>query len=247
MHSRSPMLHNYCSGARSGRDLRALRSAEASRGLARASRAGFAGLQPDDPAQAQAWSIVDEVDALARSIGEISMRGREARRALAGTTTIATVHPERTAGAAGGGRRRTPSRDRRRRRLARRVLRLAQRKCEGDSAAQPHVRERAKEIADDSGGRSGSALEQRHDALEGAGWWSTHQLRHGRPSPCARHQAEQAAKSAARRRHHLHPLETPFLAAARSAATGPSTGLACCSIRRPAWKAGSASSGGDAA
>jgi len=88
MHSRSPMLHNYWF-KQHGLAGTYVPLAIRPEGLAAALRAlhplGFAGCNLTIPHKQQAMAIVDEVDALARSIGAISCVVARPDGALAGT------------------------------------------------------------------------------------------------------------------------------------------------------------------
>ena len=190
--------------------------------------------------------IVDEVDALAKSIGAISCVVVRPDGSLAGTNNdcygfIQNIRQEQPgwradAGpvvviGAGGGSRAV---------------------CYG--LAQEGAREirlvnrtfaRAQDIADEFGGPlKALPWEQRHDAARRRGdGRQHHELRHGRPAG-ARHQTRQAAEERARRRHHLHSArDAVSRRGARARQSAPSTASACCCIRGGRrGKRGSASS-----
>ncbi|TMG92400.1 MAG: shikimate dehydrogenase [Betaproteobacteria bacterium] len=173
MHSRSPMLHNYwfkqhhLAGTYVPLAIRPESLAAALRAL---HALGFAGCNLTIPHKQQAMTIVDEVDALARSIGAISCVVVRPDGALAGTNNdcygfIQNVRQEQPGwradagpiaviGAGGGSRAVCYS--------------LAQ---EGAKEIRLLNRTfgRAKGIADEFGGPIRALpWEQRHDALEGA-------------------------------------------------------------------------------
>jgi shikimate dehydrogenase len=243
MHSRSPLLHNYWFKRH---ELAGTYVPLAIRpeGLAAALRAlhplGFAGCNLTIPHKQQAMTIVDEVDAVARSIGAISCVVVRRDGSLAGSNNdcygfIHNIKQEQPGGradagpivviGAGGGSRAV---------------------CYG--LAQEGAREirlinrtfaRAKGIADAFGGPiKALPWEQRHDALEGAAMVvnTTSCGMVGQPALDIRLDKLPTAALAADIIYI--PLETPFLAAARSRGNRTVNGLGMLLHQgRPAWKA----------
>jgi shikimate dehydrogenase len=243
MHSRSPMLHNYWF---SQHELVGtyVPLAIPPKGLAAALRAlhplGFAGCNLTIPHKQQAMKIVDEVDALAKSIGAISCVVVGPDGSLSGTNNdcygfIHNIRQEQAGwradsgpivviGAGGGARAVCYG-------LAQegaREIRLVNRTFE-----------RAKSIADEFG-RPTEALpwKQRHDALEGAAMVvnTTSCGMVGQPALDIRF--DKLSKSALAVDIIYIPLETPFLAAARKRGNRTVNGLGMLLHQaRPAWKA----------
>jgi len=243
MHSRSPMLHNYWFrqlGLAGSYVPLAIRP----EGLAAALRAlhplGFAGCNLTIPHKQQAIALVDEVDTLARSIGAISCVIVRPDGSLAGSNNdcYGFVHNLRQeqpgwradAGpivvlGAGGGSRAV---------------------CYG--LAQEGAREirlvnrglaRAQEIAREFGGPI-VALDwsERHDALDGAAMVvnTTSCGMAGQPALDIR--LDRLPTTALAADIIYIPLETPFLAAARSRGNPTVNGLGMLLHQgRPAWKA----------
>ena len=243
MHSRSPMLHNYWFRRH---DLAGTYVPLAIRpeGLAAALRAlhalGFAGCNLTIPHKQQAMAIVDEVDAVARSIGAISCVVVRRDGSLAGSNNdcYGFVHNMKEAQpgwradagpivvlGAGGGSRAV---------------------CYG--LAQEGAREirlvnrtfaRAQGIAGEFGGPIRPlSWEQRHDVLEGAAMVvnATSQGMTGQPALDIL--LDKLPRTALAADIIYTPLETPFLAAARSRGNRTVNGLGMLLHQgRPAWKA----------
>ena len=243
MHSRSPMLHNHWFkqyGLAGSYVPLAIRP----EGLGAALRAlhplGFAGVNLTIPHKQQALSIVDEVDAVARSIGAISCVVVQPDGSLAGTNNDcwgfiqnlkqeqpawrADAGPSVVIGAGGGSRA----------------------VCYG--LAQEGAREirlvnrtlaRARGIADQFGAPiSAVPWEQRGDALEGASLVvnTTSLGMIGQPALDISLDSLPAGAIAADIVYI--PLETPFLAAARRRGNRTVDGLGMLLNQgRPAWKA----------
>jgi len=243
MHSRSPMLHNYwfkkhgLAGTYVPLAIGPEHLAAALRGL---HPLGFAGVNVTIPHKQDAMKIVNEVDALARSIGAISCVIVKPDGSLAGTNNdcygfihaVRQEHPGWRADAgpivvigAGGGSRAV---------------------CYG--LAQEGARElrlvnrtfdRAKEIAERFGGPIRALpWEQRHEVLEGAAMVvnTTSCGMVGQPSlDITLDKLPQGALAA----DIIYiPLETPFLAAARKRGNRTINGLGMLLNQgRPAWKA----------
>jgi shikimate dehydrogenase len=243
MHSRSPMLHNYWfrKHALAGTYVPLAIRPE---GLAAALRAlhplGFAGCNLTIPHKQEAMKIVDEVDRLARSIGAISCVAVGADASLAGTNNdcygfIQNIRQEQPgwradAGpvvviGAGGGSRAV-------------CYGLAQ---EGAKEIRLVNRtlDRAQGIAEAFGGPIRALpWERRHDALEGAAMVvnTTSCGMVGQPALDVR--LERLPKGALAADIIYIPLETPFLAAARSRGNRTVNGLGMLLNQgRPAWKA----------
>jgi shikimate dehydrogenase len=243
MHSRSPLLHNYwfkqhnLAGTYVPLAIRP-------EGLAAALRAlhplGFAGCNLTIPHKEQAMKIVDEVDAVARSIGAISCVIVRPDGSLSGTNNdcygfIHNIKQEQPAWradtgpsvviGAGGGARAV-------------CYGLAQ---EGSKEIRLVNRtiDRAKKIVEDFGGPiKALPWEQRHEALDGAAMVvnTTSQGMLG--------QTPLDLKLDKLPRHALAadiiyiPLETPFLAEARKRGNPIINGLGMLLHQaRPAWKA----------
>jgi shikimate dehydrogenase len=243
MHSRSPLLHNYWFKRH---ELAGTYVPLAIRpeGLAAALRAlhplGFAGCNLTIPHKQQAMTIVDEVDTVARRIGAISCVVVRPDGSLAGSNNdcygfihnLRQAQPSWRADAgpivvigAGGGSRAV---------------------CYG--LVQEGAREvrlvnrtlaRAKGIAAEFGGPiKVLPWEERHDALEGAAMVvnATSQGMVGQPALDIRLDKVPATALAADIIYT--PLETPFLAAARSRGNRTVGGLGMLLHQgRPAWKA----------
>ena len=243
MHSRSPMLHNYWFKQH---DLAGtyLPLAIRPEGLAAALRAlhplGFAGCNLTIPHKQEAMKIVDEVDALARSIGAISCVVVRSDGSLAGTNNdcygfihaVKTEQPSWRADSgpivvigAGGGSRAV-------------CYGLAQ---EGAKEIRLVNRtlDRAKGIAEEFGGPiKALPWEQRHDALEGAAMMvnTTSCGMVGQGALDIR--LDKLPKTALAADIIYIPLETPFLAAARRRGNRTVNGLGMLLNQgRPAWKA----------
>jgi shikimate dehydrogenase len=243
MHSRSPMLHNYLfnqyklAGTYVPLAIRP-------EGLAAALRAlhplGFSGCNLTIPHKQQAMTIVDEVDAVAKSIGAISCVVVRPDGTLAGSNNDcygfiqnlkqaipgwrADAGPITVIGAGGGSRA----------------------VCYG--LAQEGAREirlvnrtfaRAQGIATEFGGPiKAYPWEQRHDLLEGVAMAvnATSQGMVGNPALDIR--LDKLASSALAADIIYIPLETPFLAAARQRGNRTLNGLGMLMHQvRPAWKA----------
>jgi shikimate dehydrogenase len=243
MHSRSPLLHNYwfrkheLAGTYVPLAIRPEGLADALRAL---HPLGFAGCNLTIPHKQQAMKIVDEVDALARSIGAISCVVVRGDGSLAGTNNdcygfIHNVRQEQpgwradagpvvVVGAGGGSRAVCYG-------LAQegaREIRLVNRTLE-----------RAKRIAGEFGGPIRAvAWDERHDALEGAAMVvnTTSCGMVGQPPLDIR--LDKLPKSALAADIIYIPLETPFLAAARKRGNRTVNGLGMLLHQgRPAWKA----------
>lgn len=243
MHSRSPMLHNHLF-KQYGLAGTYVPLAIRPEGLQAALRAlhplGFSGCNLTIPQKQQAMSIVDEVDAVARSIGAISCVVVKPDGSLAGSNNdcygfIQNLKQEQpgwradagsvTVIGAGGGSRAV---------------------CYG--LAQEGAREirlvnrtlaRAQEIARDFGGPiTAYPWEKRHDLLEGAALVvnATSQGMVGNPPLDIR--LDRLAPGALAADIIYIPLETPFLAAARQRGNRTVNGLGMLMHQvRPAWKA----------
>jgi len=243
MHSRSPMLHNYwfkkhgLAGTYVPLAIRPEHLAPALRGL---QPLGFAGVNVTIPHKQDAMKIVNELDALARSIGAISCVIVKPDGSLAGTNNdcygfihaVRQEHPGWRADAgpivvigAGGGSRAV---------------------CYG--LAQEGARElrlvnrtfdRAKEIAERFGGPIRALpWEQRHEVLEGAAMVvnTTSCGMVGQPPLDLR--LDKLPQGALAADIIYIPLETPFLAAARKRGNRTTNGLGMLLNQgRPAWKA----------
>lgn len=243
MHSRSPMLHNYWF-KQHGLAGTYLPLAIRPEGLAAALRAlhplGFAGCNLTIPHKQEAMKIVDEVDALARSIGAISCVVVRSDGLLAGTNNdcygfihaVKQAHPGWRADSgpiavigAGGGSRAV---------------------CYGlahDGAREIRLinrtLDRAKGVAEDFGGPiKALPWEQRHDALEGAAMVvnTTSCGMIGQSALDIR--LDKLPKTALAADIIYIPLETPFLAAARMRGNRTVNGLGMLLNQgRPAWQA----------
>ena len=243
MHSRSPMLHNFWFRQH---DLAGtyLPLAIRPEGLAAALRAlhplGFAGCNLTIPHKQEAMKIVNEVDALAKSIGAISCVVVRPDGSLSGTNNdcygfihaIRQEQPGWRADAgpivvigAGGGSRAV-------------CYGLAQ---EGATEIRLVNRTfaRAKGIADEFGGPvKALPWEQRHDALEDAAM-VVNTTSSGMVGQSALDiKLDKLPKSALAADIIYIPLETPFLAAARKRGNRTVNGLGMLLNQgRPAWKA----------
>jgi shikimate dehydrogenase len=243
MHSRSPAFHNYwmrklgLTGTYVPLAIRPEHLAAALRGL---HPLGFSGVNVTIPHKQEAMKIVDEVDALARSIGAISCIVVRSDGSLAGTNNDcygfihalrqeqpgwrADAGPIAVIGAGGGSRavcyglKQENARE----------IRLVNRGFE-----------RAKEIEREFGGPIRALRwEERHDALEGVAMVvnTTSQGMVGNPALDLK--LERLPKGALAADIVYIPLETPFLAAARSRGNRTINGLGMLLNQgRPAWKA----------
>src|SRR5258706_6666123 len=243
MHSRSPMLHNYwfkqhgLAGTYVPLAIRPEGLSAALRGL---HPLGFAGVNVTIPHKQEAMKIVNEVDALARSIGAISCVIVKADRSLMGTNNdcygfIHAVRQEHLswradAGpivviGAGGGSRAV---------------------CYG--LAQEGAREirllnrtfaRAKGLSDEFGGPiKALSWEQRHEGLEGAAMVVKTTSCGMVGQPALDIKLDKLPKSALAADIIYIPLETPFLAAARKRGNRTVNGLGMLLNQGcPAWKA----------
>jgi shikimate dehydrogenase len=243
MHSRSPMLHNYwfkqhgLAGTYVPLAIRPEQLPAALRGL---HPLGFAGVNVTIPHKQEAMKIVNEVDALARSIGAISCVIVKADGSLMGTNNdcygfIHAVRQEHLgwradAGpivviGAGGGSRAV---------------------CYG--LAQEGAREirllnrtfaRAKGLSDEFGGPiKALSWEQRHEVLEGAAMVVNTTSCGMVGQPALDIKLDKLPKSALAADIIYIPLETPFLAAARKRGNRTMNGLGMLLNQgRPAWKA----------
>jgi shikimate dehydrogenase len=244
MHSRSPMLHNYWFKKH---DLAGTYVPLAIRpeSLAAALRAlhplGFAGCNLTIPHKQQAMTIVDEVDALARSIGAISCVVVRPDGSLSGTNNdcygfIQNVRQEQpgwradAAGpivviGAGGG--------------SRAVCYGLAREGAKEIRLFNRTFARAKGIADEFGGPiKALRWEQRHDALEGAAMVVNTTSCGMVGQPLLDIRLDKLPRSAFAADIIYIPLETPFLAAARSRGNRTVNGLGMLLNQgRPAWKA----------
>jgi len=243
MHSRSPMLHNYwfrqhgLAGTYVPLAIRPEHLAAALRGL---HPLGFAGVNVTIPHKQEAMKIVNEVDALARSIGAISCVIVKPDGSLAGTNNDcygfihavrqeqpgwrADAGPIAVIGAGGGSRAVCYG-------LAQegaREIRLVNRTFE-----------RAREIAAQFGGPiKALPWEQRHDALEGAAMVvnTTSCGMVGQSELDIK--LDKLPKIALVADIIYIPLETPFLAAARKRGNRTVNGVGMLLNQgRPAWKA----------
>ncbi|MGB5081168.1 MAG: shikimate dehydrogenase [Burkholderiales bacterium] len=243
MHSRSPMLHNYWF-KRHGLAGTYVPLAIRPEGLAAALRAlhplGFAGCNLTIPHKQEAMKIVDEVDALARSIGAISCVVVRPDGSLFGTNNdcFGFIHnlrqeqpgwradagPVAVIGAGGGSRA----------------------VCYG--LAQEGAKEirlvnrtfaRAKGIADAFGGPIRALpWEERHAALEGAALVVNTTSCGMVGQPALDLTLDRLPGSALAADIIYIPLETPFLAAARRRGNRTVNGLGMLLNQgRPAWKA----------
>ena len=243
MHSRSPMLHNYWFKKH---DLAGTYVPLAIRpeGLAAALRAlhplGFAGCNLTIPHKQQAMTIVDEVDALARSIGAISCVVVRPDGSLSGTNNdcygfIQNVRQEQPgwradAGpivviGAGGG--------------SRAVCYGLAREGAKEIRLLNRTFARAKEIADEFGGPiKALPWEQRHEVLEGAAMVVNTTSCGMVGQPLLDISLDKLPKTALAADIIYIPLETPFLAAAGKRGNRTVNGLGMLLNQgRPAWKA----------
>jgi shikimate dehydrogenase len=243
MHSRSPMLHNYwfkqhgLAGTYVPLAIRAEHLAGALRGL---HPLGFAGVNITIPHKQEAMKIIDEVDALARSIGAVSCVIVRPDGSLAGTNNdcfgfIHAVRQEQpgwraNAGpvvviGAGGGSRAV-------------CYGLAQEGAKEIRLVNRSVA-RAKGIEKEFGGPiKALPWEQRHDALDGVATVvnTTSCGMVGQPALDLR--LDKLPKTALAADIIYIPLETPFLAAARARGNRTINGLGMLLNQgRPAWKA----------
>ncbi len=243
MHSRSPMMHNYWFAKHklAGTYVPLAIRPEGLEAALRALRPlGFAGCNLTIPHKEKAMAIVDEVDALARAIGAISCVVVRTDGSLAGTNNdcygfiqnVKDEHPGWRADAgpitvigAGGGSRAVCYG------LARegaREIRLVNRTLQ-----------RARALADEFGGPiKALPWSERHDALEGAAMVvnTTSQGMVGQTPLDLK--LDRLPKTALAADIVYIPLETPFLAAARSRGNRTVNGLGMLLHQgRPAWKA----------
>jgi shikimate dehydrogenase len=243
MHSRSPMLHNYWFG-KHGLAGSYVPLAIRPEGLAAALRAlrplGFAGCNLTIPHKQEAMKIVDEVDALAKSIGAISCVVVQPDGSLSGTNNDcygfienirqeqpgwrADTGPVAVIGAGGGSRAVCYG-------LARegaKEIRLLNRGYA-----------RAKAIADEFGAPvKALPWEQRRDALEGAAMVVNTTSCGMVGQPPLDIELDRLPKNALAADIIYIPLETPFLAAARKRGNRTVNGLGMLLHQaRPAWKA----------
>jgi shikimate dehydrogenase len=243
MHSRSPAFHNYwfrkhgLAGTYVPLAIRPEHLAGALRGL---HPLGFSGVNITIPHKQEAMKIVEEVDALAKAIGAISCIVVRPDGSLAGTNNdcfgfihaVKQEHPGWRADSgpivvigAGGGSRAV-------------CYGLAQ---EGAKEIRLVNRtfSRAQELAREFGGPIRALRwEERHDALEGVAMVvnTTSQGMVGNPALDLR--LDRLPKSALAADIVYIPLETPFLAAARSRGNRTINGLGMLLNQgRPAWKA----------
>jgi shikimate dehydrogenase len=243
MHSRSPMMHNYwfrkhrLAGTYVTLAIRPEHLAGALRGL---HPLGFAGVNVTIPHKQEAMKIVDEVDALAKSIGAISCVVVRPDGSLAGTNNDcygfiqairqeqpgwrADAGPIAVIGAGGGSRAVCYG-------LAQegaREIRLVNRTLE-----------RAKGIAAQLGGPIVALpWDERHDALEGAAMVvnTTSQGMVGNAALDLK--LDKLPRNALAADIIYIPLETPFLASARVRGNRTVNGLGMLLNQgRPAWKA----------
>jgi shikimate dehydrogenase len=243
MHSRSPMLHNYwfkkhgLAGTYVPLAIRPEHLAAALRGL---QPLGFAGVNVTIPHKQEAMKIVNEVDALARSIGAISCVIVKADGSLMGTNNdcygfihaIKQEHPGwrpdagpiAVIGAGGGSRAVCYGLTQE----GAREIRLVNRTFE-----------RAKEIAEGFGGPIRALpWADRHDALEDAAMVVNTTSCGMVGQPALDIKLDKLPKSALAADIIYIPLETPFLAAARKRGNRTVNGLGMLLNQgRPAWKA----------
>ncbi len=242
MHSRSPMMHNYW-----------LRQHELAgtyvplaippEGLAAALKAlhplGFAGCNLTIPHKQQAMTIVDEVDTVAKRIGAISCVVVRPDGSLAGTNNdwFGFIHnlkqeqpgwradagPVVVLGAGGG---------------SRAVCYGLMQEGAKEIRLVNRTFARAKSLAGEFGGPiQALPWEQRHEALEGAAMVvnATSQGMAGQPALDLR--LDKLSKIALAADIIYIPLESPFLAAARSRGNRTVNGLGMLLHQgRPAWK-----------
>ncbi len=242
-HSRSPMLHNYWF-RQHGLAGTYVPLAIRPEGLAAALRAlhplGFAGVNVTIPHKQEAMKIVNEVDALARSIGAISCVIVKPDGSLAGTNNdcygfIHAIRQEQSgwrpdAGpvaviGAGGG--------------SRAVCYGLAREGAKEIRLLNRTFARAKRIADEFG-EPIKALpwEQRHEVLEGAAMVVNTTSCGMVGQPALDIKLDKLPKSALAADIIYIPLETPFLAAARKRGNRTVNGLGMLLNQgRPAWKA----------
>lgn len=243
MHSRSPMLHNYWfrqHGLTGTYVPLAIRPEGLASGLRALHPLGFAGCNLTIPHKQQAMTIVDSVDALAKAIGAISCVVVGADGSLAGTNNDcygfihnlrqsqpgwrADAGPIAVIGAGGGSRA----------------------VCYG--LAQEGAKEirlinrtfaRAKGMAEAFGGPIRALpWEERHDALEGAAMIVNTTSCGMVGQPALDISLDRLPKTALAADIIYIPLETPFLAAARSRGNRTVNGLGMLLHQgRPAWKA----------
>ena len=242
-HSRSPMLHNYwfrqhgLAGTYVPLAIRPEHLAAALRGL---HPLGFAGVNVTIPHKQEAMKVVNEVDALARSIGAISCVIVKPDGSLAGTNNdcygfIHAIRREQSgwrpdAGAvavigAGGG--------------SRAVCYGLAREGAKEIRLLNRTFARAKRIADEFG-EPIKALpwEQRHEVLEGAAMVVNTTSCGMVGQPALDIKLDKLPKSALAADIIYIPLETPFLAAARKRGNRTVNGLGMLLNQgRPAWKA----------
>jgi shikimate dehydrogenase len=243
MHSRSPMLHNYwfkkhgLTGTYVPLAIRPEHLAAALRGL---HPLGFAGVNVTIPHKQEAMKIVNEVDALARSIGAVSCVVVRADGSLSGTNNdcygfIHNIRQEQPGWradsgpmvviGAGGGSRAV-------------CYGLAQ---EGAKEIRLLNRTyaRAKGLADELGGPiKVLPWEQRHEVLEGAAMVVNTTSCGMVGQPALDIKLDKLPESALAADIIYIPLETPFLAGARKRGNRTVNGLGMLLNQgRPAWKA----------
>ena len=242
-HSRSPMLHNYwfrqhgLAGTYVPLAIRPEHLAAALRGL---HPLGFAGVNVTIPHKQEAMKVVNEVDALARSIGAISCVIVKPDGSLAGTNNDcygfihairqeqpgwrADAGPIAVIGAGGG---------------SRAVCYGLAREGAKEIRLLNRTFARAKRIADEFG-EPIKALpwEQRHEVLEGAAMVVNTTSCGMVGQPALDIKLDKLPKSALAADIIYIPLETPFLAAARKRGNRTVNGLGMLLNQgRPAWKA----------
>ncbi len=243
MHSRSPLLHNYWfrQHARAGTYVPlAIRPADLAAALRALHPLGFAGCNLTLPHKQAAMTIVDEVDALAKSIGAISCVIVRPDGSLAGTNNdcygfihnLKQEQPGWRAGAgpsvvigAGGG--------------ARAVCYGLAREGAREIRLLNRTSVRAQAIATEFGGPlKALSWEQRHDALEDAALVVNTTSCGMVGQPALDIDLGKLPQRALAADIIYIPLETPFLAAARLRGNATVNGLGMLLHQgRPAWQA----------
>ena len=242
-HSRSPMLHNYwfrqhgLAGTYVPLAIRPEHLAAALRGL---HPLGFAGVNVTIPHKQEAMKVVNEVDALARSIGAISCVIVKPDGSLAGTNNDcygfihairqeqpgwrADAGPIAVIGAGGG---------------SRAVCYGLAREGAKEIRLLNRTFARAKGLADEFGGPiKALPWEQGHGALEGAAMVVNTTSCGMIGQPVLDISLDKLPKTALAADIIYIPLETPFLAAARKRGNRTVNGLGMLLNQgRPAWKA----------
>jgi shikimate dehydrogenase len=208
MHSRSPMLHNYwfkkhgLAGTYVPLAIRPEHLAGALRGL---HPLGFAGVNVTIPHKQEAMKIVDEVDALAKSIGAISCVIVKPDGSLAGTNndSYGFIHALRQEQPGWHRHSRPRARWRNRGVTTRCVYAPAQggTRDSASSTARFHARSESRR---NSGPARALPWEQRHESLEGAAMVVNTTSCGMVGQPALDLELRQAAEERARRRHHLH-------------------------------------------